>query len=490
MFKNKFLILSLLVMICCISVASAADIDNTDNISDDIEVDEVTEVDDVDVGDTQDNVADDGNLRGNSVVLDTTNYAGYFDANGFFNDSTVTDVTFDDAFGSQSYGNFKFNQSVTINATQGSTFTDVGFDLLADGITLNGVTITITAPNATDCYAINIANSDNSVVSNNTITYVCSYENAANYNYVIKAVDSENLTIEGNNITATVPLKTVAWSYGIGADYVLGVGIQNCPNVSFKRNNLSLTANARVGSFPTLDAVMIVGCNGAYVGNNSITVIDVKSKKTEYSYIYGIDVYSCNNITINNNTVRMNADRSGGQIGGNGTGAAYCIQLTGPHTGVLISNNTLTTKNNGPNLGIYSQNYYGTTELVIVNNTIDVTGTAGTNEWALVSGMELQDTNATVYNNTITVTNNEGHNLNACIYGISYSQQTSGNHTFNITNNTVKVVDGNYSVYIADAINSYIYNNTLVADINKSGDSCVYLDTNDTNKNNHNYNNS
>lgn len=73
---------------------------------------------------------------------------------------------------------------------------------------------------------------------------------------------------------------------------------------------------------------MIVGCNGAYVGDNNINEYDTVTSSSQYSYIYGVDVYQCNNITINNNTINMNARRSGGQYGGNGTGAAYCIQLT------------------------------------------------------------------------------------------------------------------------------------------------------------------
>ena len=89
------------------------------------------------------------------------------------------------------------------------------------------------------------------------------------------------------------------------------------------------------------------------------------------------------------------------------------------------------------------------TNLTIFSNVINVTGRATSNYYALVSGMELEDTYAEVYNNTINVVNDLAYSSSNNIYGISYYQTTSGNHTFNISDNIVRT-NGHYAVYLAD----------------------------------------
>ena len=127
------------------------------------------------------------------------------------------------------------------------------------------------APNAANCYAIDVENANNTNVLNNKLTYTCGHNNPANYNYVIKAMNSENLTMFNNTITAYLPLKTVSWSLqGIAADYVAGVAVEKCNNLNFTKNNLTVLGNARVGDYPTLDAFMIVNSNNSYVGDNKI----------------------------------------------------------------------------------------------------------------------------------------------------------------------------------------------------------------------------
>lgn len=502
------------MLICCVSAASATDVDNI-TVPDDtgiIEIDDtVDSVDDVEIDDVDDSV-DDVSAADNSadskikeVTVTDSDYNKYFDDNGYLNDTTITGISFNGNFNAKSFGNFKINRTISLNVA-GATFNGVNFDLLSDGLVLDGATfindarspsdayiyvtanntvvqnlnVILTAGSNVDFYGISVENAENVTVLNNKITYTCAQDNSANYNYVIRAMNCKNLKIAENNIIATLPLKTVSWSYGIGADYVLGVGIQDCEKLNFTKNNITITADRRVGLYPTLDAVMIVGSNKAYVGDNKIIMNDIVTKVGEYAYMYGIDVYSCNNITINNNTVNMNGNNSGGNYSGNGTGAAYCIQLTGPHTGVVISNNTLTTKNNGPNLGIYSQNYYGKTNLTIYGNHIDVTGKAGSDPWSLVSGMELQDTYATVYNNTICVHNTGNFTTGDYAFGISYCQETDGFHYYYIYQNNVTVCNGDFTIYLAQADSgSYINNNvSLIAETGgttKTGNSTIYV---------------
>lgn len=473
--SKTILLMSMLVMlICCVSAVSATDADNI-TVPDDTAVIEID-----DAVDSVEEVEQDRGTGGcdccnctcvieeptlptttNKITLTPSNYTTKF-TNGVFNDANVDEVIFNGNFASNTYTTLKFNQAITVTAT-GSTFNNMGFELLHNGIVLNGATIVVNAPQYQNCYAIDIQNANNAIVINNKVNYTCNYDNAANYNYVIKAGHSQNLTIYGNEINANVPLKQVNWtlSGSIYADYVAGAAIEYCNNLKFDKNNLTVIGNRRVGGFPTLDAFIITQSANAKIRGNNILESDTVTTTNQYSYIYGIDVYVCDNLTICSNNVKMNGNISNTDYEGNGTGAAYCIQLTGPHTGVKICNNNLTTKNKGPNLGIYSQNYYGETSITVCGNHINVTGKAGSDPWSLVSGMELQDTYATVCGNTIDVYNVDGYVGGAYIYGISYCQSTSGNHTYNICNNTVNVPDGDLAVFLDGVINSVVTTNWL-----------------------------
>ena len=504
-FNFKIIGLVMFVMlICCVSAASATDVDNitvpddTDVIEIDDTVDSVDEVEQdrgtggCDCSDCDCEIeAPTLPTRSNSITITTQTDLNNKFTGGVFNDASVDEVIFSGNFTSANYTTLNFNQSITITAT-GSNFTNFGFGLLHNGIVLNGATIIINAPQNNDSYAIDIESASNTIVINNKINYNCSYENAANYNYAIKAMNSENLTIYGNEINATVPLKQPDW-YAvstIASDFVAGVAVGSCDNFRFDKNNLTVIGNKRVGGFPTLDAFIIAQSSDAKIRGNNIRESDTVSTTNQYSYIYGIDVYSCDNIKICSNNVIMNGNEFNTDSEGNGTGAAYCVQLTGPHTGVKICNNNLTTRNQGPNLGIYSQNYYGETSITICGNHIDVTGKAGTDPWSLVSGMELQDTYANVTGNIIRVNNTAGYNSSNCAYGISYSQPTysSDEQFFDITYNDVIVYNADWAVYIIEnAAGNYVYYNNLTATTNNgniTGDNAVHAPNLDAQYNN------
>lgn len=503
----------LVMMICCVSAVSATDINGTDDaiITDDIAIDDVSEiVEDVEIDDASDDVVEEQNLRTTTGTINGNSYTNYFDNNGYLNDSSVYTLTFNGYFDevSPDFGNFKINRSIALELSN-ATFHNIGFDIYADNVdvvdtTFTGdasatnhatigvyaknvaianVNIDVAAPEGRDFYAIDIENTENTHLINNTIIYNCNYTNPTNFNYGIKAKNTPNMIIRNNKLNATVPLKTVNWalSGSIDADYVAGVAIENCTSVNFIGNTLNVIGDRRAGDYPTLDAFIIANTKNAVIEDNVINENDIVTGENQYSYIYGIDVYSCDNIKINNNTVTMNGNRSGGQVGGNGTGAAYCIQLSGNHSNVIVSNNKLTTKNQGPNLGIYSQNYHATSYLKIYGNTIDVSGKAGSDPWSLVSGIEVQDTNAEIYSNTITVNNTAGYTAGNCAYGISYSQWINGTHNYNIHNNNVNVINGDYAVYLLNdtLVEGEVKSNKLLTNTH-SGDNAVFASSNVT----------
>jgi hypothetical protein len=152
-------------------------------------------------------------------------------------------------------------------------------------------------------------------------------------------------------------------------------------------------------------------------------------------------------------------------------GTAYPIQISGPVNGVTVEYNDLYSFSNGPNIGIYSQCHFGETYVSIKYNKINVTGLAGTHEWALVTGIESQDTYSEIFNNQIEVHSVADVGINDNLYAISYRQSIRGSNTFDIENN-VAVTDGFYSVYILGSQYSTIVNNTLISfnDNVKNGD--------------------
>lgn len=508
------------MLICCVSAVSATDVDNItvpddtdvieiDDIVDSVEEVEIDEVDDsVDDASAADNSGKEQILRGPGKINGNTNISAFFNTDGTLKNNVGNSFTFTDNFTSlgSNFGNFKINRAVTLNVA-GATFDNIGFDLLYDGLTLNGgtftgdasstngatinvgadevtvsnVNINVTAPPDANFYAINVLEANNVNILNNTIYY---YSTTATddyvYNYVVKVRDSQNVTVANNIIIAKLYLKDVDYRYyedifpDIDTDLIAGVAVNTAYRFNFTNNTLDIRAVDKTGWYPTLDALIIVDSENASITKNKITEIDEISGQEETNYLYAVDVYQCYNIRIEGNEINLNSE--GGNLTVNGTGAAYGIQLTGDHTGVVIANNNITTASNGPNLGIYSQNYEGATELTIYGNIIKVTGRAGNHPWALVSGMELQDTRATVYNNTIYVNNTNGYVPNYCAYGISYSQSTGGGHWYNITYNNVTVYNGDYTVYIAGGTGS-VNQNYLTATNStgvKHGNNTVY----------------
>ena len=502
------------MMICCISAASATDVDNI-TVPDDtsvIEIDDaVDSVDEVESDGIIEDIADnDDSASQTRGTVTPSNYGTYFDSTTGYITTNDHNLIFSGNFDNITFDTFRINKNVVMDAS-GATFINKAFDLQSSDLvlnggtfiwnsttyfnsvitikgsntTVNGTTINVTALNNTDCYAFDLQNANYATLSNNVITYVDTYANTANYNYVVKVKGSPYVKMVGNNITASLPLKDVDYTNyttrfpTIDLDLVAGVAVENSNNFNFTGNKLNVTGNLRAGWYPTLDALIIVKSENVRVIGNQIYEQDNVSKKDEANFLYAVDIYRCNNITIGSNKIELNSNS--GNLTVNGTGAAYGIQLTGPHTDVVICNNNITTANNGPNLGIYSQNTQGETNLTIYGNRINVTGRAGDNAWALVSGMELQDTYANVYGNIINVNNTAGYHADYFAFGISYCQSTSGHHYYYIENNTVNVTNADWAVYILDSADGdYVMYNTLTATNSTSsttGDNAVKADS-------------
>ena len=479
-----------LVMLSVGAVSAVDDVNSTDNVfvdgTNDISCDLQNEYDDVE------------QVSNDYEIVNSSNYLDYFYGNGtlIYND----DLCFMGNFSNLGFSSFVIDKSIGLDFNN-ANFNNIGFTLKANDLTLknavfnydvsggsvislegtsnviiDNVTIDYKTSSDSNSYAVDLINSNNVQLLNNNIRYFTNVTNTNVYNYVIKVVGGSNNLVRGNKINAFLPLKDCDFSIpfpNIDIDLVAGVAVQSSNGFKFLNNELNVSVSARDSNlfYLTLDSFLMVESNNSVVAGNNIIELDSTTETGSANYLYGIDIYKLNNISIWNNTVKMNTN--GGSIIVNGSGSAYPVQITGPINECNIYNNTLITYNNGPNLGIYSQNFYGATYLNIYNNFINVTGSAALHNWALVSGMELQDTCDIVHDNIIYVTNNGAYADSNNIYGISYSQSTSSSHSFDVYNNTI-FTNGNYAVYLNGVSNTNVTNNGLSAYI-KTGNDAVYI---------------
>ena len=376
--------------------------------------------------------------------------------------------------------------NLTLNATNYVADTD-GALIYAIGsdVTVNNITIDYNATDGSNnAIAVYASGADNFKLVNSTITFTGNNVDGKVFAQGIKIAKSNNAVVDSNIITTSCPLVDVEYSHwgSIDTDLVFAIGVEKSENVKIINNIVDNSAwtKGNNANFPTFDAFIAHTANNLLLKNNTISHTDVITPKGTSSYIYALDFYESNSVIVEDNRVLLNT--TGGK---EGAGAAYAVQVTGPYNNFVVRGNNLTTVSNGPNLGVYSQNYYGTTEITAENNWINVTGFAGTGEFALVSGMEFQDTVAKAYNNTIYVQNVNEYNDDNNIAGITYVQSTSGSHQFDIQNNTI-YSEGKYAVLIKSAKDSQIIGNTLYAHELKGNDAAIFKSgTNNIVKNNY-----
>ena len=376
--------------------------------------------------------------------------------------------------------------NLTLNATNYVADTD-GALIYAIGsdVTVNNITIDYNATDGSNnAIAVYASGADNFKLVNSTITFTGNNVDGKVFAQGIKIAKSNNAVVDSNIITTSCPLVDVEYSHwgSIDTDLVFAIGVEKSENVKIINNIVDNSAwtKGNNANFPTFDAFIAHTANNLLIKNNTISHTDLITLKGNSSYIYALDFYESNSVIVEDNRVLLNT--TGGK---EGAGAAYAVQVTGPYNNFVVRGNNLTTVSNGPNLGVYSQNYYGATEITAENNWINVTGFAGPAEFALVSGMEFQDTVAKAYNNTIYVQNVNEYNDDNNIAGITYVQSTSGSHQFDIQNNTI-YSEGKYAVLIKSAKDSQIIGNTLYAHELNGDDAAIFKSgTNNVVKNNY-----
>lgn len=339
-------------------------------------------------------------------------------------------------------------------------------EIVSDDVSLINVNIDYVVPRNVEAYGIYAMGASrnplkNLKIKNSNVNFEGHNDDVNVYNCAVKLENCKDSLIENNTFISALPLKDIIFGADgaeLASDLVLTVGIGGCNNTTFIGNRLFSEVNKRPENlYPSLDCMLISKSDNSLICNNSIFMTDFLTYPGIDNYLYGLDIYNLHNITVCHNDISIIT--TGGKLA---AGTAYPIQITGPISQVNITENDLYSFSNGPNIGIYSQNFYGATTLSITHNRINVTGLAGTHEWALVAGIESQDTCSTILNNIIEVHSVGDVSIDDNLYGISYRQSTSGNHTYDIENNTV-FSDGFYAVNLLSSVNSKVTNNLLVS---------------------------
>ena len=370
---------------------------------------------------------------------------------------------------------FTFNADADFTTNGGAVVYVSGMD-----VTLDNISVTYDAPSAVEAKAVFANGADGFNLINSEIIFT-GVNPGDKHNRGLEVRNTDDAVINNNTINATLPAVSVSWGgSGIDQDLVLAVGIQGGDGVEFTNNRVNVNTKGSVGSYPTVDAVMIHSAADILIKGNNITHVDTTTDDSS-RYYYSLDIYSTN-ATVEENNIIVNTT-----AGVDRAGTAYPIQVTGPAV-ITIKNNNLTAVSKGPVAGIYASNWAGAATLIVEDNNIDVTGYATTGNYALVAGIEAEIDLLKAYNNTIVVTNGAEFNESNQAYGISMtSSYVSGVPAAEIMDNNI-TVNGNYAVYYVKASNTNITDNDLYAYYLVGDDAAVIVEgDNDTIENNRPY---
>lgn len=500
--KNKIIVFSILLFfLLCIGSVSANETEDVNLTFEDdsIEMESYSSSDTVEVQASEE-------LQSN-VVINQRNYKMYFDDNNVLKpdygdkiltfDGTFTDkgvFTIDSDNTKITGRNTLFNNTVFNIKADGVMLTNIKFVLnesftnnhnagvyvTGDNVTLYNIDMTYDTPSDVDAFGVYSYDNTGFKLINSSFKYIGhAYHDGHNYDVLLQY--SDDSLVSGNKFDSTLPLRPIDWSMGIyggvGTDKVASFAAGDSKNIEFSNNNVYSTVNFAEYAdhlYPTLSSVLIYGCDNSTINKNNIKVEDFHTRRNQANYLYALDIYRLNDVTVIDNVIDVFT-----YGGHNHLGTAYPIQVTGPAYNIKIAYNNLHSVSNGPNIGIYSQNYYGSTQLEVISNFINITGKAGSHQWALVAGIEVQDSHDHILNNTIIVDTVGGYKAGDRIFGISYSQNTQGTHEYDIRYNKVKV-PGPIAISLNQGLESTTRNtnvmyNILITGVGEGGDRAVSI---------------
>ena len=449
-----------------------------------------------------------------SNIVTKENFSNYFDERGHLLDAVTSDELIFQGEFSDLVSYITLDRSITITGDN-AVLNNIGF-VIAAGVTLQNMTLVATSNLGN---LIDIAG-ENAVISNMDISYTVDeaasainvypgangtqivnntiYFKSTVNSYAVDEVTTaicvnsgvslfgdedpiEGLVIDGNEITAVIPAYIPDISeneyYVMGISAVNGVRINGAKDFTFTSNTLNVTTNSLDNNYPTFQAMYVASSSGL-IDKNTISMIDTFTPAGKDVYLYAVELIKDKDLTISNNDFNISTTSGKEEAG-------IACAILAIDSDFSITNNTITTESKGPNYAVYFTSGMGAPcEAVISDNTIKVTGLATSNEYGLVSGIEIQTGDVEISNNTI-YTYNIGEYAEAnYIYGISYAQNGVAPDV-EITDNTI-YTEGKYAISFLEVDDAEITDNTLCAHI-LMGDDAVYIadGSNNTVEDNH-----
>ena len=339
--------------------------------------------------------------------------------------------------------------------------------LKADNVQILNNNLTVDGLNDSSNVCIKVLSSDNVLIENNTIIFGVKTNDTC-LNAAVAAENSDNLTMVGNIITASLPARSINWTSG--EVYSQGVFLNGCDNAVLENNTIGIKSNDQISTYDTLYAVNIKGDNATLTGN-AIGVV-------EAPYGYAL-VVSGEDFNISKNMF---------MAGENGT-YACAIEVDGVSTGIIDSNLIYAAANESA-YGIYTANWAGDVKANITNNLIfadanspfalSLSGSEAlvenntiSSEGNYTTGIASAVDRITINNNTIST---NGSNVGTPLGYDSMGIETTGVHIVNghatVTNNNVTTT-GEFTVDLQGT--GQVTDNYLIADVYTGDASVAYV---------------
>ncbi|MBQ9026512.1 MAG: hypothetical protein IJ104_09090, partial [Methanobrevibacter sp.] len=373
--------------------------------------------------DSVSDTSDEALVENNIPIANATNYNLtnetfflFFNENGFLRENITSEsLTFIDEF-SNLTPLIVIDKPINL-LSDNATLNDMSFYIISDNVTVDGFTIVI----ETLTEAIHVEDASNTSIINNNI-YVDTVEeeegnkvisvimsddvlidnnnivfnvetNETFQNIAIHAAASDNLIISGNNVSASLPSRTIDW--GSGVVYSQAVFLDDCDNAVLDGNEITVDSNGYLGGYDTLYAVNIIGDN-ATVSDNIIAVSDAP-------YGYGI-VITGEDFEIDGNAIIADNDRY-----------SCAIDVESNSNGNITDN--IIAVNGTSAYGIYTANWAGDVKTNITDNVIAAEGNT-------VFGMSLSGSEALVENNAIEMNGNYTTGIASKIDNVTVNNNT------------------------------------------------------------------
>ena len=497
--KSIFFVLTLFTLLVAVSTVSATDdIDDTTVITDtpaDVASDVVSEqnsASDNNLVNTENNIENleetqtcTGRTYNNPISITPANYAT--DMNNIYNYDAVE---FSGTFSSTlTGGSITITAPIVFTSTSTATFEDTQFIINSNDVTIKN--LIIENDDGTSGAAISSTGYDNIEVINNSISVT---KTTAGETFGIKISNSNNTTVCINSIAVTGLPQSMGWdnSTGVwlGAIQHSGIVYSNVNNSRISLNNVTVKSST---DYPPFDYTTVEGIT-VKGGSENTTVKYNTVNTTGSEFNYGISLSQfVNSITVNNNTITINATNhlcgiqatattnslfKGNKIYGNCTlrnvttasyeAFSYGIVLS-TDTYQASSSETYSNDIEDNEITLNSTVSYGielnnVEDTKVINNTVNVTGNV-VMALGIYNSSDINITENTFYSTGDTIT------LNQYIYEAIYPtttgikiNETSDNIL--IYDNTIDVTENNnsvtsYAVILEDCNNSDVTNNNI-----------------------------